>query len=64
MREGGGSIVAYETWLATHDAELLEAIRAYNEEDCTSTLSLRNWLLDEASIGREERIISQWDGLN
>jgi predicted RecB family nuclease len=46
VREGGGSIVAYEAWLETGDAELLEAIRAYNEEDCTSTLSLRDWLLD------------------
>ena len=37
VREGGGSIIAYETWLETDDDELLEAIRAYNEEDCTST---------------------------
>ena len=47
VREGGGSIVAYETWLETGDDELLEAIRAYNEEDCRSTLSLRDWLLDD-----------------
>jgi uncharacterized protein len=47
VREGGGSIVAYETWLETADEELLEAIRAYNEEDCRSTLSLRDWLLAE-----------------
>jgi predicted RecB family nuclease len=45
VRAGGGSIVAYETWLETADDDLLEAIRAYNEEDCTSTLSLRDWLL-------------------
>ncbi len=47
VREGGGSIVAYEAWLATMDAELLEAIRAYNEEDCRSTSSLRDWLLED-----------------
>src|SRR3954447_8942317 len=47
VREGGGSIVAYEQWLATGDDDLLEAIRAYNEEDCRSTLSLRDWLLDD-----------------
>jgi uncharacterized protein len=47
VREGGGSIVAYETWLETRDEELLEAIRAYNEEDCRSTLSLRDWLLGD-----------------
>ncbi len=45
VREGGGSIVAYETWLETGDDELLEAIRAYNEDDCRSTASLRRWLL-------------------
>jgi predicted RecB family nuclease len=47
VREGGGSIIAYETWLETGAAELLEAIRAYNEEDCRSTLSLRDWLLND-----------------
>jgi uncharacterized protein len=44
VREGGGSIVAYETWLESGDGDLLEAIRAYNEEDCRSTSSLRDWL--------------------
>jgi predicted RecB family nuclease len=44
VREGGGSIVVYEQWLQTDDAELLESIRAYNEEDCRSTESLRKWL--------------------
>jgi predicted RecB family nuclease len=44
VREGGGSIVAYEAWLDSGDQELLEAIRAYNDEDCRSTLSLRDWL--------------------
>jgi predicted RecB family nuclease len=47
VREGGGSIVAYETWLQTGDPDLLDAIRAYNEEDCRSTRSLRDWLLEE-----------------
>jgi predicted RecB family nuclease len=45
VRDGGGSIIAYETWLETADDALLEAIRAYNEEDCASTLSLRDWLV-------------------
>ncbi|MDO9354919.1 MAG: TM0106 family RecB-like putative nuclease [Solirubrobacteraceae bacterium] len=45
VREGGGSIVAYEAWLEDPTAdELLESIRAYNEEDCRSTWSLRDWL--------------------
>ena len=45
VREGGGSIVAYEQWLETGDDNLLEAIRAYNAEDCRSTHGLRDWLL-------------------
>lgn len=44
VREGGGSIVIYENWLQTGDSELLESIRAYNEEDCRSTMALRRWL--------------------
>ncbi|MCW3002283.1 MAG: protein of unknown function, putative recB domain, partial [Conexibacter sp.] len=46
VREGGGSIVAYEQWLQDGDEQMLEAIRAYNEEDCRSTLGLRDWLMD------------------
>jgi uncharacterized protein len=44
VREGGGSIVTYEAWLQTRDEDLLESVRAYNEEDCRSTESLRRWL--------------------
>jgi uncharacterized protein len=44
VREGGGSIVAYEAWLDSGDQEQLEAIRAYNEDDCRSTASLRDWI--------------------
>jgi predicted RecB family nuclease len=47
VREGGGSIVAYEAWLDSGDEQLLEAIRAYNEEDCRSTASLRDWISDQ-----------------
>lgn len=54
VREGGGSIVAYETWLESSDPEILEAIRAYNEEDCRSTASLRDWLLNEMRPEAEE----------
>jgi predicted RecB family nuclease len=44
VREGGGSIVTYEAWLQIGDQDLLESVRAYNEEDCRSTESLRRWL--------------------
>jgi predicted RecB family nuclease len=47
VREGGGSIIAYETWLETQEDDLLETIRAYNEEDCRSTWSMRQWLHSE-----------------
>ncbi len=47
VREGGGSIIAYEGWLETGDEKLLEAIRAYNQEDCASTASLFAWLVRE-----------------
>ena len=41
----GDSIVAYETWRESRDAAILEHIRAYNEADCRSTKSLRDWLV-------------------
>jgi predicted RecB family nuclease len=47
VRDGGGSIVAYEAWLETRDDDVLEAIRRYNAEDCESTAELYRWLLDD-----------------
>ena len=44
VREGGGSIVAYENWLESDDARILEEIRDYNRDDCDSTESLYRWL--------------------
>lgn len=61
VREGGGSIIAYETWLETADHELLEAIRAYNEEDCTSTLSLRDWLFESMRPAAEAQFGVNFD---
>ncbi|MEZ5079977.1 MAG: TM0106 family RecB-like putative nuclease [Thermoleophilia bacterium] len=46
VREGGGSIIAYERWLETGDRAFLDAIREYNREDCESTASLHRWLYD------------------
>ncbi len=45
VRAGGGSIIAYESWLKTGEPSLLESIRVYNREDCESTASLYRWLL-------------------
>jgi len=46
VRNGGGSIVAYERWIMERDDSLLDAIREYNAEDCASTRHLRDWLLE------------------
>lgn len=43
---GGQSILEFARWLDTKDGAILEAIERYNEEDCHSTLQLREWLLD------------------
>jgi len=44
LRAGDDSIVAYENWLETRDAQLRE-IEEYNAEDCKATRELRDWLL-------------------
>jgi predicted RecB family nuclease len=41
----GDSIVAYERWCESGDANIREEIRAYNEADCRSTKGLRDWLV-------------------
>ncbi len=45
VRSGTEAILEYERWLQTRDATALEAIAAYNAEDCRATLALREWLL-------------------
>jgi uncharacterized protein len=44
---GSESVVNFEEWLEAGDDSLLEAIRAYNEEDCRSLYELHGWLLQE-----------------
>lgn len=44
ISEAGSSIVAYEKWIETRDQAILDAIAAYNEQDCRSTWLLRRWL--------------------
>jgi predicted RecB family nuclease len=54
LKAGDDSILVYEQWRESLDQTLLDAIGAYNEEDCLSTLKLREWLLGlraEARIG-------------
>ncbi len=45
VKSAGASIVWYERWKETGEAQLLADIRAYNEDDCRSTWQLRDWLL-------------------
>jgi uncharacterized protein len=44
VMDAGGSIVAYEAWLESHDQAKLDEIETYNTDDCRSTLLLRGWL--------------------
>ena len=44
VMDAGGSIVAYERWLAEGDQQILDEIALYNKDDCDSTLHLRDWL--------------------
>jgi uncharacterized protein len=44
---GDESVVLFEQWLEAGEDALLEGIRAYNEEDCRSTVALHEWLLGQ-----------------
>jgi predicted RecB family nuclease len=44
---GDESVVLFEQWLEAGEDALLEGIRAYNEEDCRSTVALHEWLLEQ-----------------
>jgi len=45
IRDGGTSIIEHERYIQTRDPAILDAIAAYNREDCIATLELRDWLL-------------------
>jgi predicted RecB family nuclease len=44
MRSGSDAVLGYERWRGTAERPELDAIAAYNEEDCLATLALRDWL--------------------
>jgi predicted RecB family nuclease len=52
--DAGDSIVRFEEWLDTGDQGLLDAIEAYNEVDCLSTLKLHLWLLERREEAQEK----------
>ncbi|MBF0181512.1 MAG: TM0106 family RecB-like putative nuclease [Magnetococcales bacterium] len=66
----GDSIVVYETWRKTRASNLLQQISDYNEDDCRSTLLLRDWLAGlrpddlpwfdlTAEVSSEEKLVAQ-----
>ncbi|WP_158542836.1 TM0106 family RecB-like putative nuclease [Phytoactinopolyspora halophila] len=44
VSDAASSIVEYERWLHEQDQDILDAIEAYNRDDCISTRRLRDWL--------------------
>jgi len=46
---GGGSIEEYLSWLEDGQAEHLQHILRYNEEDCRAALAVRDWLISAAA---------------
>jgi uncharacterized protein len=46
ITQAGFSVVEYERWMETGDPAILDAIAAYNRDDCVSNLLLRDWLED------------------
>ena len=58
LRDAGSSIVEFETWLELGKGEarrgLLYSIKAYNRDDCLSTLHLRDWLESQRDELAEE----------
>ena len=44
ITQAGFSVVEYERWMETADPAILDAIAAYNRDDCVSNLLLRDWL--------------------
>jgi uncharacterized protein len=52
VASAGESVTEYARWLENPDgvdwrtSKILAGIRAYNEEDCVSTLDLRDWLIE------------------
>jgi uncharacterized protein len=58
---GDDAIVLYEQWIAERDPVLLEAVERYNEEDCVSTVRLRDWLVErKAEAERRYGLVIPW----
>ncbi|HET8556259.1 MAG TPA: TM0106 family RecB-like putative nuclease [Gaiellaceae bacterium] len=51
---GNEAVIEFERWLDDRDDARLDAIAAYNEEDCLATLRLRDWLLERRAQAQDE----------
>jgi uncharacterized protein len=61
VTDGGDSILMFERFLDSGDESLLKAIIDYNEEDCVSTLQLRDWLLERKTDAESDaRVVIPW----
>lgn len=59
VTDGNDSVIEFERWLEQGgseggDDEILDAIAAYNRDDCLSTLRLRHWLLEQRATAAAE----------
>ena len=46
VRKGIDAVLNYEKWRKSSDDALLSSIADYNAEDCSATLALRDWLVE------------------
>jgi uncharacterized protein len=65
VTDGNQSMVEFERWLdegglGGGDQKILDAIAAYNRDDCLSTLRLRNWLLEQRAACEAEHGQIEW----
>ena len=56
VQNAGASIVFYERWRETQDAQLLQDIAVYNRDDVESTQQLHDWLLKLRPAGMPWRV--------
>ncbi|HMN98775.1 MAG TPA: TM0106 family RecB-like putative nuclease [Miltoncostaeaceae bacterium] len=57
---GMGATLGYEGWRETRDQATLDAIEAYNRDDCIATLRLRDWLLERRAEAVDEHGEIAW----
>ena len=64
VSDGGDSILEFERWRTSRDPAILRAIVDYNEEDCLSTVKLRDWLLARKEEAQQSSGVTiAWKGV-